>query len=298
MSSAATHTVIAAPASHSSNPGPTISSTVDVRREVESWFAAHGVPHFTDHYSVRTRGPLIDYLVFAVLAWELAVAPWREASVLAILVAPVALAAVALLFEPLARKYVRPGEKRSSHKLKLLCTAAIVPVSFILAETDLPAVWQYQWIDFATLFLLLLASALLFQLPSEAWGASDHRDGLVQIVVVVSAVLLVLVLEDTAVVGVGNVVSGQSDSTPVTIFDALASMRPLFIAVTVLVIISRVWRQVNEAGTLEVSLPEVPRTVGDQPLRIYLLSKIVPFEVLLLGGGLTTLNYALPPRLA
>ena len=74
-----------------------VDAAIDLKADVERWFIASGVPHFVAPYSVRSRGPILDYVLLAILAWELAVAPWREETAVGFLLAPVIIAAIGIV---------------------------------------------------------------------------------------------------------------------------------------------------------------------------------------------------------
>lgn len=156
--------------------------------QIEDWFITQGVPHFAANYSSRSRQPLLVYILFTVLAFQVGVAPWLELGAPQLLVAPLILFLLSLWIVPAipsvlglntganARWWSLPG------RLIALGIAA-----YLLARSDLPPVWSDPWIDFAVVFGVLASSALLFQ--QQVWTADgrpakNQRRGILATVIV------------------------------------------------------------------------------------------------------------------
>ena len=149
------------------------AQSIEVNREVvERWFTEQGVPHFTKGYSISNRFLELACLLFAVLAFEVGVAPFLHLTGLELAVAPAVVLLGALTMLPvLAGVFdtdIGDGRRGSPVRTVVAGLAVVLVLLRLGAPLRIDA-----WVDFWVVLLGLLASAGLCR--HSTWRATPRR---------------------------------------------------------------------------------------------------------------------------
>jgi hypothetical protein len=93
---------------HMATTTPRPAEETDFATSLEWWFKYHGVPQFSNRYSVTDRLGLLLFLMLAVVAFELGAAPYLEPSAPELLLALVVLMCLTLCVKPALRAILEP----------------------------------------------------------------------------------------------------------------------------------------------------------------------------------------------
>jgi hypothetical protein len=142
------------------------------RRTVESWFTQQGVPHFSKGYSISDRFLELACLLFAVLAFEVGVAPFLQLTGLELAIAPAVVLLGALTLLPVLAG-VLGADIDGAHGSRVRTVVVALAVVFVLVSLGLPFRVD-AWVDFSVILLGLLASAALCR--HSTWRAAPKRN--------------------------------------------------------------------------------------------------------------------------
>lgn len=244
------------------------------REVVEPWFEERGVPRFCPWYSPQKRVSELVPLLFTVLAFEVAVAPWLDLSVFSLFLVLAIVMFVALCI-PLPRG---PGQGSSTSLLWLL--ARLVPLGVIgsLLASDSPPLWSDPWIDAAVILVGLAAAALLFSDDVWSGGGSElvgRRRGLIAVIM---AAVVAFAVEGS--------VAPFEQSLSTTAGDILPFVTPIPQGLPALMVLSLVYAWSRKLDT--ASQGDQPAAPARTPMGAALVTAM-PLLVILLGAETTVL---------
>jgi hypothetical protein len=253
------------------------------RQVVEPWFEERGVPRFCPWYSPQTRAAELVPLLFAVLAFEVAVAPWLDLSVLSLILVLAIVLFVALCI-PLPR-----GRGRGSSTSLLWLLARLVPLGVIgsLLASDSPPLWSDPWVDAAVILVGLAAAALLFKDDVWSGGGSElvgRRRG-----------LIVLVMAAVVAFAVEGSVAPFEQSLSTTVGEVVPFVTAVPQGLPALMVLSLVYawsRKLDAASQVD------PRPASTRNPMAAALVTAMPLLVIVLGAETTVLpDFAQDDRL-
>jgi hypothetical protein len=253
------------------------------RQVVEPWFEDRGVPRFCPWYSPEKRVSELVPLLFTVLAFEVAVAPWLDLSVFSLFLVLAIVMFVALCI-PLPRG---PGKGSSTSLMWLL--ARLVPLAVIgsLLASDSPPLWSDPWIDAAVILVGLAAAALLFK--DDVWSAGGGE------LVGSRRGLIVLIMAAIVAFAVEGSVAPFEQSFITTAGEVLPFVTPIPQGLPALMVLSLVYawsRKLDAASGVN------PREASGRTPMAAALVTAMPLLVILLGAESTVLpDFAQDDRL-
>jgi hypothetical protein len=255
----------------------------EFQQVVEPWFEERGVPHFSPRYSPQKRVGELVPLLFTVLAFEVAVAPWLDLSVLSLL-----LSLAMVVFVALCIPWPR-GPARDSSTSLLWLLARLVPLGVLgsLLASDAPPLWSDPWVDASVILVGLAASALLFQ--DDVWSGGGRE------LVARRRGLVLFVVAGVVAFAVEGSVAPFEQPLSATVGNVLPFVAPVPQALPALVVLALVYtwsRELNaasgggDADSRDGSPPACART----PTTAALVTAM-PLLVILLGAETTVLPH-------
>jgi hypothetical protein len=177
------------------------AAELPTQHQIEDWFSRHGVPLFSERYSLKDVELVGAALLTVVAAFEVTVLPWLHHGVGGSLLVLFTLTAVMLPLVPVFRALLGPSRRTDRRSLIVPTIARAAPlvilVSIVVARTPRDIRWP-GWIDFLVLVLLLLTAALVWRSNRNgAWVLASARQRSLLLGGVMAAMVLFAVNLDT-----------------------------------------------------------------------------------------------------
>ena len=133
---------------------------------LEWWFTYHGVPQFSNRYSVTDRLGLLLFLMLAVVAFQLGAAPYLKPSALELLFAVVVVMCLCLCVKPALRSLLEPECPPAPRWSIVMRVVVLAGAAFVVWRSPLPPPHSDEWVNFT---VLLLTAGCTAALASRAW---------------------------------------------------------------------------------------------------------------------------------
>jgi hypothetical protein len=146
----------------------------ELRKQVEKWFADHGVPQFADRYVPEDRLRFLVLPLAVLVAFEIGAAPKLESLPALLIIPPVVVALMA---------WTRPfvwwllghdrDETLSWRRLAGLLTVLLALGAGVARLSDWPPLWSDAWVDFGIILSAEFASMAVF--TRYVWIETDEK---------------------------------------------------------------------------------------------------------------------------